>query len=440
MSVSTTCVINKLATSRKELVAYCRHMNNKSLSPEVYQQEMRQSVSKLVNGKHVLVINDTTEINYQSHAGFLSKQDIDLGPVGNNVDIGYFLHPSMVVDAGTDMPLGFSSIYQWNRQWDKETKKSRHYKKQDIEDKESYRWIYCAQESKQTLSLASQITIIGDRESDIYQEFITVPDERTHLLIRSSHNRNLASGGTLQSALEEVKTCYNYDLTVRATKQRKARKTKMQIKYTTVKLNKPASLCNNKDIAQYVEVTVVEAKEEADFVPTDEKPIYWRILTTHNINCGEDGLQIIKWYAMRWHIEILFNTLKTGALDIEASELENGKALKKMGLMALKTALIINQLKQARTDITEIEASLVFNEQELQVIKKCIPLYEGKTEKQKNHFNQNTLAWAAWLIARLGGWKGYSKESPPGIKTFKRGLDAFYNIYQGYFIANKLCA
>jgi hypothetical protein len=143
---------------------------------------------------------------------------------------------------------------------------------------------------------------------------------------------------------------------------------------------------------------------------------------------------------MRWHIELVFYTLKTGCLNVELSELETGKALKNMGLMALKTALIIHQLKQSRIDATETEAFLVFTAEELIVIKACIPQYEGNTEKQKNPFKENTLAWTAWLIARLGGWKGYQKESPPGVKTFKRGLDIFYNIYEGYFIAKKLCA
>jgi len=51
-----------------------------------------------------------------------------------------------------------------------------------------------------------------------------------------------------------------------------------------------------------------------------------------------------------------------------------------------------------------------------------------------------TLAWAAWIIARLGGWKGYStSESPPGSLTMRRGLDAFDRIWHGYTMVKK-CA
>src|SRR5271163_2335465 len=61
--------------------------------------------------------------------------------------------------------------------------------------------------------------------------------------------------------------------------------------------------------------------------------------------------------------------------------------------------------------------------------------YQGKTEKQKNPHPRGTLAWAAWCIARLGGWNGYAKERPPGPITFARGLQRFHAIAEGYKLA-----
>ena len=40
-----------------------------------------------------------------------------------------------------------------------------------------------------------------------------------------------------------------------------------------------------------------------------------------------------------------------------------------------------------------------------------------------------SLAWAAWIIARLGGWNCYYK--PPGPITFRRGMAQFYPIHRG---------
>ena len=169
----------------------------------------------------------------------------------------------------------------------------------------------------------------------------------------------------------------------------------------------------SKGIQEYVEMYVVEAKEIKKNIPGNEKPIHWIILTTHAATSFEDAFQIIQWYAMRWQIELLFNTMKSGGMNMESSELEKGKALKKLCLIAMRVALQINQLRQLRHDQTEIPANITFSDEKIKFIKILIPQYEGKTDKQKNHYREYTLAWAAWVIARLGGWKGYSCESLP---------------------------
>lgn len=433
-----TVVINQLSENRADTVGLCRYLRNDKIRMEALISEQTKKVNPLTEGKHVLVLNDTSEINYQSHINYLAITDPDLGPVGNNTDIGYFLHPGLVIDTATGMSLGFSYIHIWNRQWDKQNKNQRDYKTQAIHEKESYRWIDCAQKSKETLPQAQTITIVADRESDMYEEFVTVPDTRTHLLIRSKQNRNLAQGSTLYQQLENTTVSHSQTLKVRTTKNHTGRTTTVQVKFTKVKIKRPAQL--NTSIPEYVELNAVEAKEEITLVPTGEKPIHWILLTTHEITNAQEALQIIRWYAMRWQIELLFGTLKTSGLDIEASEIESGKALKKLCVMALEVSLQINQLRQARGDTSQISATILFTQEQIAFIKILIPKYEGKTKKQTNQFNENTLAWAAWLIARLGGWKGYESESPPGNKTFKWGLDSFNANYNGYLTALKLCA
>ena len=75
-----------------------------------------------VEDRHVLAINDTTEINLQAHAGRLKPESI--GVVGNNKDLGFFLHPTMILDAETGFPLGLSAIQLWTREPGHLTKKS----------------------------------------------------------------------------------------------------------------------------------------------------------------------------------------------------------------------------------------------------------------------------------------------------------------------------
>ena len=53
---------------------------------------------------------------------------------------------------------------------------------------------------------------------------------------------------------------------------------------------------------------------------------------------------------------------------------------------------------------------------------------EGNTQKQKNPHDPNSLAFATWVIARLGGWRGLKSQRPLGIKTISKGLLKFYNL------------
>ncbi|MDP3533680.1 MAG: hypothetical protein Q8S31_10395 [Alphaproteobacteria bacterium] len=54
--------------------------------------------------------------------------------------------------------------------WQRTSESRENYKSLPIEEKESYRWLETALNSKKSLSMASKITIIADRESDIYEE------------------------------------------------------------------------------------------------------------------------------------------------------------------------------------------------------------------------------------------------------------------------------
>jgi hypothetical protein len=57
---------------------------------------------------------------------------------------------------------------------------------------------------------------------------------------------------------------------------------------------------------------------------------------------------------------------------------------------------------------------------------------QGKTKKLSNPFYKNKLPWAFWILARLGGWKGYASQRKPGFATLINGLKKFYILYLGY--------
>ncbi len=145
---------------------------------------------------------------------------------------------------------------------------------------------------------------------------------------------------------------------------------------------------------------------------------------------------MVCWYKTRWLIEELFRLLKQQGIDVESSQLESGKGLKKLTVMAMQAALKILQLRQDRDGLCSIGAYVVFSEQEIEFAEKVSQAkYEGKTKLQKNPHPVGTLARMSWIIARMGGWKGYKSTGSPGPITLKRGLDKFNLMYQGLVLA-----
>lgn len=430
--------VNKFCTTHTEKIGAYRMFGNKSFS---YKELVEAVVSGCANNQgapHLLCIQDTTEFNFTSHIQRIGKKDKDIGPVTLNENSGFFCHPMLVIGAEDKMPLGLADIKLWNRSWEKQDKFERDYGNQPITEKESYRWIESAQMTQSVLSATSMLTIIGDREADIYEELCTVPNEKTNLLIRSSINRKLAcSNEKLFEKLQKQECKAVYTLEIKGNKKRKSRTAEMGLKYVKVKIKKPKKP-HIKDYPEYVEVWALEAREQEETVPKGEAPVLWRLLTTHQVTGVEQAMQCLEWYSNRWFIEELFRIMKSKGFELESSQLETGAALKKQVIMALQVALTVMSLKLSLNKKETINAKLIFSQQQIEFIELLLKNeIEGKTKKQQNPYPFKSLAWGAWAIARLSGWSGYKSHGPPGYISIKNGLDIFNNKYEGYKMAMK---
>ena len=187
-----TAIINQFSTDRAEVVAASRFFNNDSVELGSLIEATRAACAAQCAGRRVLAIQDTTEVNYSSHEGLLKASDPEIGPVGNDRDAGFFLHPTLALDADTGLALGFADVQVHSRRWDKQDKHERDYQNQPIEAKESYRWIASSRQAKTTLTETDRVTIIADREGDIYHLLATGPDEHTDVLVRARSDRRLA--------------------------------------------------------------------------------------------------------------------------------------------------------------------------------------------------------------------------------------------------------
>jgi hypothetical protein len=434
MLESRTVSIRALSKDWAEQMAYYRWLENSSVSLSTLIESLAEHCCHQVQGRHVLAMSDTSEINLQAHAGRLKPEG--LGVVGNNRDIGFFLHPTLIVDSTDGTPLGFSHVQLWTRPVERPSKAERDYKSQPIEEKESYKWIDAATRSQPCLTrgAAAQVTYIGDSESDIYEPWVQIRQTSGHLLIRACHDRQLYDQGvTLFHELSRQPSAgqYRFDVPAEPRSNRIARTAQMTVRFTTVRLKRPQRLKD--DYPEQVEVQAVEAVESDP--PPGQKPVHWRLLTTHPVQTKQQALQIIQWYRWRWHIEQLFAILKQRGLDIEATENESIAAIQKLSLLGLSVALQLLQLMLGR-EHPSASATLAFDPCQQRCLEVIAPTLNGPTAKQQNPHPTASLAWAAWIIARLGGWSGYQSQRPPGIVTFERGLQVFQGMFAGWQLAH----
>jgi len=71
-----------------------------------------------------------------------------------------------------------------------------HHARRPLEQKESQKWLNGARRASEVLAKALCITVVSDRESDLYEDFALKP-ENVQVLIRASANRNLVNGEKL---------------------------------------------------------------------------------------------------------------------------------------------------------------------------------------------------------------------------------------------------
>lgn len=423
--------IRRLGNNRPEQLRFRRFLYNEAVTAAEMVAHRAMLAAAAARGRHALAIQDTSEINYQSQSG----RKYQLGTVGNGSDVGLFVHPVLAVDAQSGECLGLIDAQVWRRT----TAKAANYKRLPIEAKESHRWLKGGEQAKAALCEASLVTIVDDREGDIYEKWARLPDARTHLLTRACRDRRLDGGGRLFAAMEAFPEAHRYeiDLPERSSKNRSARRAKLAVRFGSVRIRRSGN-CSDPAAPPEIELLAIEVRE-IDASPGEE-PILWRLLTTHRIETVAQALDVIGWYRLRWNVEQLFRTLKRQGLGIEQSVIEDGEVLEKLVIIALIAATITMQLVLARSAGGQgPPASRVFSPEQIDILRALQTKLQGRTIKQQNPHSSDSLAWAGWTIARLGGWTGYGSDKSNGPITIRDGLERFYGIVDGYMLAKNVC-
>lgn len=389
-----------------------RFLGNKRVTLAALIAGWSERTGAAAAGRHVLAIQDTSEVKFATTA----EDRRGLGKIKKGNVHGALLHAMIGVDAGSGILLGLVGGQIWTRQGEV----AMPHAKRRLADKESARWIDTAEQARQVLSGAAMITLVGDRESDFYAHWARSPDARVHLLTRLRDDHAVAAGGTVRQALGSLTVADHAVIALRERADRQPRDAHVQLRFAAMTLKRPRNT-REKELPRSVDVHVVEVREPEP--PPGAEPVHWILLSTHAVHSAADAWRLVGWYQRRWTVEQLFRTMKRQGLRLEDSQLHSAERLLKLVAIAAHAAAIVLQLVQAR-DGDPQPASLAFAPDEIALITSLNQRMQGKTPRQKNPHPPDTLAWAAWVIAKLGGWHEYQTK-PPGPITFFNGLTTF---------------
>jgi hypothetical protein len=417
-------VPRKLGETRAGEMAIHRFLASPYVSVEAIVDELAARTAEQCAGRHILVVQDTTEITFAGR----DKKRRGFGPAANG-KAGFFIHPVVAVDVESEAMVGLVDCTIWTRsEGDLAPRRSR-----AVADKESARWLAGCQSAVGVLAQAARLTMVADRESDMYPLFARRP-ANLDLIVRAAQDRNLAGGGKLFAALDTAPCLATTQVKVspRGPGDR-GRTASVELRASKVRIARPDNGLVE-GLPKSIELTLVEARE-VGAPPEVKEPLHWRLLTSHEVTSAAQAATVVQLYRLRWRIEELFRALKSDGLALDDSQITTPERLFNLSAMATGAAIRTIQLVDARdgsarpsTDVVDASFALA-----LQRLSRKL---EGKTQRQMNPHPPTSLAFVAWIVARLGGWNCYYK--PPGPKTMRAGWNQLAATLSGYLLATEL--
>jgi len=433
MVAASRVALLALGKNDSERRGFGRFLGNPRVTVERLIEGWSDRTAVAAAGCHVLAIQDTSEIAIPTRP----ERRRGLGKVGKGKGHGLLLHAMVAVDAATGSFLGPVTGDVWTR----EGTVAVPHGKRPLEEKESRRWLETAQAGAAVLARAERITVLADRECDIYALWCRLPNG-VELLTRAMHDRRVAPldparpaakkgapSQTLSTFCAGLPVAGRQVRTLRERADRPKRDAALALRFGRTRLARPRNTIEP-DLPASVAATVIEVVEEAP--PEGQEPLHWRLLTSHHVADAEAAWRIVSWYEQRWHIEQLFRTMKRQGLDIESSQLEQADRLAKLVALATKAAAITMMMVHARDGADTRPASVAFGRQERDLLRALNERLQGRTETQRNPHPPDSLAWAAWIVARLGGWKNHAKDRPAGPITYQRGIQQFWTMLEAW--------
>jgi hypothetical protein len=407
---------------RAEAMGAYRFFHNPKVTMDVLlTAHTEASMERIRQHRVVLVVQDTTSLNYNTHP----MRD-DFGPIGTKRmnAIGLLLHDTMAFsEQGT--PLGIVDAQCWSR--DPNNRNKREQRKQlPIEQKESRKWLRSFRKTAEIQKVCpdTKLISIGDRESDIYELFqeATGQADAPGLLVRLNRSsaRKLDDGKPLWDTMKTRPIDGTASLRIPRSGSRKQRDTILDIRFAEVTIQPPQRL----EASAGIRAWAVYVREQDKYATTGS-PIEWMLLTTVAVNSFQDAGQRVEWYRRRWGIEIYHRTLKSGC-RIQNRHLDPGGGLKACVGIDMVVAWRVFHLTMLSRETPDAPCTEFFTQPEAEAL--CC--YTSRSPRPPKQLP--TLAKAAFLVASMGGYLGRKCDGNAGTQSLWRGLQKLEPAAQMY--------
>lgn len=321
------------------------------------------------------------------------------------------------------VPLGVGAHVFWARPLVPNPTPHTH---RNLDEKESRWWTILQKRFEETLrdeGADAKPWYQLDREADASHVLMRGVQPGAWVTVRSHYDRLLeAKSGhrahrRLHQTISESPDVGVVHVLVPRSRGREMRVARLELRVAEVEL-KLRELWSHRQLAN-VRITAVEARE-VETCPSGETPISWLLLTTYPTKTLDDAVRVVRAYSLRWSIERLHFTWKTGTCQVEQSQLESLDALRKWGTIQLSVAAHRQHALQLSRTQPDLPSDEVFEREQIDA---ALTLYSGHRKDTPRPGSTPSLGTLVEIIARLGGYAGKSSGGPPGIATFGRGMD-----------------
>lgn len=295
-----------------------------------------------------------------------------------------------------------------------------------LHDKESRWWTDLQEQFEATLRAEGAATLPWyqlDREADASHVLLRGVRPGSLVTVRAHQDRLLTAQACrrkhlkLHAAVTSAPALGVMWLVVPRAKGRPERLARLEVRVVHVGL-KLRALWSHGRLGE-VAVTAVSVREVGT-CPAGAEPLEWLLLTTFPVASFDDAVRVVRAYGLRWVVERVHFTWKSGTCQVEASQLESFEALRKWATLHLSVAVHRQHMLHLSRTQPELPCDQVFEREQIDA---ALTLYSEHRREAPRPGATPTLGELVEIIARLGGYTGKSSGGPPGIKVFARGME-----------------